>query len=468
MTANIMGIPKETGYIQFVPAGTRPTLAFPTPVQTAKDFSEELKGDLFKNLCKEKGREKVIEELKKDAEQSGSPMRFVLNKMKNKGQDVLQPVKFEYLTGVYNDKHPWNGVLAKITTSLPGKEWSFITVLTENEPKKVTDFIKEFEKREKRKVRVGWNGGYILNPELVGKLGLPESYIGSPLGLLIEHGEVKSLPLFNKAAFLVKKDGTLHMQRVNCSKGIEIVKGEKKIDFSEKQYNLCTPGDKACYYDLNFEKKQIAGNGRTIIRIAGNTIKEIVYTKKGERVEIIPVGITLSFPAESMPKVMKEKEEKLSIKIKGLEEYVHGIEAGPMLVERSMPCINMQEEGWKTENSIRTQAARLDYTDMRGPKIAAGLDKNGNMYILAINGRIRESVGATHQDMAEILISQGIEKAMGFDPGGSSTLVVDGIPLNISPYNSEYEKNVYSMPPEPRAVSNAVLAVLEENIVKSL
>ncbi|MCK4700917.1 MAG: phosphodiester glycosidase family protein, partial [Bacteroidales bacterium] len=224
----------------------------------------------------------------------------------------------------------------------------------------------------------------------------------------------------------------------------------------------------ACYYDLNFENKYIIGNGRTIIRIAGNTIKDIVYTKKEERVEIIPVGITLSFPAGSIPKTMKEKEGKLSIKIKGLEEYIHGIEAGPMLVERSKPCIDMQIEGWKTKNSIRTQAARLDYTDMRGPKIAAGLDKNGNMYILAVNGRIRESVGATHQDMAEILINQGIEKAMGFDPGGSSTLVIDGIPLNISPYNSKYENNVYSMPPEPRAVSNAVLAVLEENIVKSL
>ncbi|MCK4700302.1 MAG: phosphodiester glycosidase family protein, partial [Bacteroidales bacterium] len=265
----------------------------------------------------------------------------------------------------------------------------------------------------------------------------------------------------------VKQDGTLYMQRVNCSKGIKIVKGEEKIDFTEKQYNLSTPGDKACYYDLNFVKKHIRGNGRTIIRIAGNTIKEIISTKKGERVEIIPVGITLSFPAGSIPEAMKEKEGKLSITIKGLEKYIHGIEAGPMLVERNKPCLDMQKEGWKTKNSIKTQAARIDYTDMRGPKIAAGLDKNGNMYILAVNGRIRESVGATHLDMAEILINQGIEKAMGFDPGGSSTIVVDGIPLNISPYNSQYEKNVYSMPPEPRAVSNAVLAILEDRKVKS-
>ena len=76
---------------------------------------------------------------------------------------------------------------------------------------------------------------------------------------------------------------------------------------------------------------------------------------------------------------------------------------------------------------------------------------------MAINGRIRESVGATHIDMAEIMIDMGIKKAMGFDPGGSSTLVVLDKVLNISPYNSNYESNVYSLPPEPRAVANAVI-----------
>ncbi|MCK5032985.1 MAG: phosphodiester glycosidase family protein, partial [Calditrichia bacterium] len=73
------------------------------------------------------------------------------------------------------------------------------------------------------------------------------------------------------------------------------------------------------------------------------------------------------------------------------------------------------------------------------------------------NGRIRESVGATHVDMAEILKNQGMVSAMGFDPGGSSTLVVDNKTLNISPYNHEYEKDVYSLPPEPRAVSNTLI-----------
>ena len=121
----------------------------------------------------------------------------------------------------------------------------------------------------------------------------------------------------------------------------------------------------------------------------------------------------------------------------------------------------MEVGGWKTRNSIRTQAARMDYTDMRGPKIAIGLDGSGNLSVLAINGRIRESVGATHVDMAEILIGLGMQKAMGFDPGGSSTLVVDGKALNISPYNSDYEQDIHSLPPEPRAVANAVVGYQE-------
>jgi hypothetical protein len=36
-------------------------------------------------------------------------------------------------------------------------------------------------------------------------------------------------------------------------------------------------------------------------------------------------------------------------------------------------------------------------------------------------------------------------------------LVVDKEILNISPYNHKYDENIYALPPEPRAVANAVL-----------
>ena len=143
-------------------------------------------------------------------------------------------------------------------------------------------------------------------------------------------------------------------------------------------------------------------------------------------------------------------------------EILYAIEAGPMLIDQGKQILNMEEEGWKTTNSIKTQAARLDFTDMRGPKIAVGITKEGKLMVLMVNGRIRESVGATHFDMTDILLKYGMDKAMGFDPGGSSTLVVDGEIMNISPYNKNYEKDIYSLPPEPRFVANTVMGWIED------
>ena len=209
-----------------------------------------------------------------------------------------------------------------------------------------------------------------------------------------------------------------------------------------------------------YDKETIPGNGRIFVRLAGNVVKEVIRSGKNENIPVVPVGLTLAISHDVFPDQLEKVEKPVEIWVKGLEDIEHAIEAGPMLLHRGVMEIDMEKEGWKTNNSIRTQAARLDYTDMRGPKIAAGTDAKGNLAILTINGRIRESVGATHHDMAEILKKFGIHDAMGFDPGGSSTLVVDGKPLNISPYNSEYERNIYSLPPEPRVVSNAILGYL--------
>ncbi len=52
MTAKVMGIPQDSGFIQFVPAGVRTTLAYPTPVQTSKDFDDAIKSSLFLRLAK--------------------------------------------------------------------------------------------------------------------------------------------------------------------------------------------------------------------------------------------------------------------------------------------------------------------------------------------------------------------------------------------------------------------------------
>ncbi len=457
ITASILGIPIDSGFIQFVPAGVRATLNFPTPTQTARELSETLKSDLYKSLCKRMGEKKVLEEIQKDAEAGGSPVKQVLEKLGGEG-DALTGIESRNVSGVYRDEEPWSGVIANTGNAGQGKTWKFVAVSANGKPKKVTTFCNEFENDYKISPAIAWNGGYILNPELVGKLGLPETYIGSPLGMIISDHRVLSPPLFNKAAMLINSDGSIKIQRVNSSGGFEIFDKDFRIPFPPESYNNLNTDIPLAYFDLLGDLKEVPTKGRVIVRLAGARVKEVIDDV--ENVRVIPVGLTLSFRRDMFPEGLIIPGRDLGFTLNGLEDIEHAVEAGPMLLSGGKLNINMKTEGWKTRNSIITQAARLDYTDMRGPKIAVGINRDGNLSVLTINGRLRESVGATHQDMAEILQKFEMVDAMGFDPGGSSTLVVGGETKNISPYNHEYEKNIYSLPPEPRAVSNAVIGYL--------
>jgi glycosyltransferase involved in cell wall biosynthesis len=470
MTAKIMGIPLDSGFIQFVPAAVRTTLAFPTPIQTAKDFDTILKSDLCKTLKEKLGEKELLQLISKDAIENGTPIAKLLEQINDslKETKTVEKVKSSFAGGVYEDGLPWSGVLAEIDTKQ--HKWKFAAHIAKKEPKNVPALIKEYQKKSKNpnKIELAWNGGYILNPELVGKLGLPETYIGSPLGLLIMNNKVFCPPLFNKPAFIIYKNGNVDIRKVNSEAGFIIKGKQKNLVFSSTYYNTHS-NTEPCFYDLSYTEETIEGNGNVIIRIAGNTVKQIINTKANETVPVIPVGITLSIPSNLFYKDIFVEGMPLDIQLLEPEtnpynwnDISYAIEAGPMLIEGGKQILNMENEGWKTSNSIKTQAARLDFTDMRGPKIAVGITKEGKLMVLMVNGRIRESVGATHFDMADILLKYGMEKAMGFDPGGSSTLVVDDKIMNISPYNKNYEKDIYSLPPEPRFVANAIMGWIEE------
>ena len=458
LEAQIMGISAGSGYVQWVPASVRSTLTYPVPVQTAADLSRALKGDRYRRLCSQLGEEEVLGELRRDAQTNGSPVESVLRRLASSQEERSGPVSHTYLNGRYDDGLPWSGVLATVATVDCGEqEMAFRLERAESRPASVLELIDQFEKVSPgKRVQIAWNGGYSLNPELVGKLGCPESYIGSPLGLVIADGQIGSVPLFNKPAFLIAENGRIEIRRVSCAGGLSLRCAGEEVVFGADQYNRQDPGSAPAFYDLMYSEPEVTGNGRLCYQLAGNRIITIRSTEIGQNFRPLPVGLTLSFPPDQYPKDWQEGQE-LDIEMTGWPPFLQAIEAGPLLVSDGHIAIDMEAEGWNTENSIRTQAARLDYTDMRGPKIAVGLDSSGGLMLLCINGRIRESVGATHEDMARILLSRGAITAMGFDPGGSSTLVVRGQVLNVPPYNSRYGQNIYALRPEPRFVANTMI-----------
>ncbi len=453
-TANILGVSLAAGYVQWSPAGLRATLAYPTPVQTARTLSEILHSRRFSRLCKRRGRQAVMDALRDDAIARGSNVETAVARLASSSRSRQERVESEALNGVYGDGTPWSGVIATVPVRRRPLRYAILSSTRGNQI--VPEFVRRFNRSPRRRAKIAWNGGYILNPELVGKLGLPESYIGSPLGLIISGGRLVSPPLFNKPAFVVGDDGALSIRRVSCAAGVRVRAARSTVELGPDDRNPSEPGGGVCFYDLFHDSATLPGDGRTLVRLVGNRIMEIFETGSEESPPVLPVGLVFSFPSGALPSDW-EVGRALAFSIPGLEGIADAVEAGPLLIDEGRIAIDMEREGWTTRTSILTQAARLDYLDMRGPKIAIGLDADGALTALAVNGRIRESVGATHVEMAEILLERGMRTAMGFDPGGSATLVVGGDILNISPYNQQYERNVYSLPPEPRGVANAVV-----------
>lgn len=60
----------------------------------------------------------------------------------------------------------------------------------------------------------------------------------------------------------------------------------------------------------------------------------------------------------------------------------------------------------------------------RHPRSAVGTDSTGKiLYLVAVDGRQSSSVGATLEELAQIMLRSGAENAMNLDGGGSTTLV---------------------------------------------
>lgn len=68
------------------------------------------------------------------------------------------------------------------------------------------------------------------------------------------------------------------------------------------------------------------------------------------------------------------------------------------------------------------------------PRTAIGQRADGTMMLLVINGRSIDSLGATLDDLAEIMLAYGAVNASNLDGGSSSIMYKDGEPLTSSAY----------------------------------
>jgi len=458
--AHFTGLTKDKTFFQFVQAGLRPVLNYPVPTQQLKDFNQGLK-----RVRGKKG--KFWEEVKNRQDETGEDLKTSI-KNSQRISTFQKGLVWGKFAGKHPDGLPWTGVYFKLAG---GGRFEIIESQKEGD-EALPQLIKKIEKQKKKKVLLGFNGGFILNNELVGKLGLTEEYIGTPLGLAIHQGKILSLPLYNRPVLAFKKSGEILIKRLSLPAGKLWVEGNGKqsvVSWRKQQINPVLEElvkEKVVVYNLLFDQK-VSLKNRVLVTICGKKIVA-VYKSRFKKAfnpkrKLLPVGITLSFPREiydnffsKFYQVGKAIDFVLELG-KEWEGVGEAVGAGPLLLKNGKLNIDMKLEGFKTKHSLRSQASRNDRLNQRGPKIALGISKKNEIIGVVFNSRTRDSFGVTYSEMANVLLNMGVRRAMAFDPGGAASLYIKGKIINIPPYNVDYNRKIYYAAPQSRGIGNAVV-----------
>jgi hypothetical protein len=108
------------------------------------------------------------------------------------------------------------------------------------------------------------------------------------------------------------------------------------------------------------------------------------------------------------------------------------VEAGPALVVDGQVAISVNEEVF----------FGTTIPDVH-PRTAAGIDEDGKLLLMVVDGRQRNSRGVSLGELASLMKAIGSVSAINLDGGGSSTLVVKNELLNL-PTGGTFQREIVS------------------------
>jgi hypothetical protein len=371
----------------------------------------------------------------------------------------------EELSGRHGDGSPWSGVIARVH-QLEGMVIQVMPEYSITTQHNLMDFTRQFARRTRHIPLLAWSGGYHLNFKHNQAGNLDETWYGIPLGLMISKGAVLSPPLFNRPSLLCDAHGGIAIRRVHAGDGFTFSCRSKSLVFPGEALNptgsLAHELPPLCYYDLTFPGEEIPADGRVIVTTAGNVIKQIHETRRGESFRLRRTGLTLSLESDLFPATWDMRDKELSITMEGLTGIQTGVEGGPLLIENGEIVIDTEKEGWHTPVSAFLFGSDAGNRVIRRAGIVAGTDKEGNLLILYIRMDESGSVGANLQEIASILIQAGAISAMMFNHQSPSLLITHPQPeSDVRAFIQELPNRITCLPDPAPVMYNMLTAMLK-------
>jgi len=255
---------------------------------------------------------------------------------------------------------------------------------------------------------------------------------GTPVGALVINDQIISSPLYNRTAFILYKNGSAQIDSVQMEGYLKLNNGET-ISFNG--VNQPMSKDSIIVYTPDYQTTD-PSNASVNFAVINDKVSAITY---GET-KIPNNGIVISASgssADALKDVLKVSDEVkwFFLTTPPLVEISHVIAGGPRLVKDFKEYLTSDKERFKNDVA-KSIAART----------AVGITDNGYLILAVVEG-VGKNNGATLAELAEMMIKLGAKDAMNLDGGGSSSMVVNNIKLNIG---------------SERSVSNAIVLKKKE------
>lgn len=278
------------------------------------------------------------------------------------------------------------------------------------------------------------NGGYFRTTGIVR---------GEPVGVLTIEGRLLSEPVNNRAALAVDDDG----RQIRLAITHMTVKSELLLDGKAVRevngFNRPREKDELVIFTPEFHRTTLTDADGVELTVTTNRIASI-NDRRGSQ-PIPHSGFVISAHGASRNWALSNLRRGARIEIKTAlnadppiafkPDFILG--GGPHLVSKGKKVFAV-ETGRYSESLYR----------QRHPRTAIGWRTDGKLILVTVDGRQKQSVGMTIDELASLMLEFDCVEAMNLDGGGSTTMVVNGKVVN-HPSDATGE----------RAVSDALLVL---------
>jgi len=291
----------------------------------------------------------------------------------------------------------------------------------------IGSFFTFWNKEEQTKFYRDKVSNMVLNTDAVAGInGTFFGKIGEPLGVLMMNGELISYSINDRTALIIEKNNHCFIDNVSLS-------GESSIEGAIVQLtginNKRQVGEAVVYTPRYGSETDEDGPG-IVLSVIGDEVKNISRArawipKDGYALSLDPnYYITL----KSRIKIGSRIHTTLKlIPLSGIAnlEIKDVIGGGPRLLKSGQVYISRNSERFKR-----------DIAKSRAARTAVGINKDGKLVFATVDqcdrsARSQKSVGATLEELAQIMKDLGCVDAMNLDGGSSSTMVLISEVMNV-------------------------------------